>query len=260
MLLMERNKCRHLAIVAFQFAVCGELFGGADIALDRYTRHSSVALPEQEDLLAVELRVDFPASIVTVGDAVTYLLHRSGYSLVVSGQPDLDALMNMSLPRVHRSIGPIRLKDALKVLIGTPWIIAENKLARTVSFELKQQFAGASSLPDRHQDGTGEISDSANSAPAPIGSRSSATSAVTEWELSPDFTLYGNLAMWANKAKWQLDWNSRHDYEISHRSTYSGTLKEAVAQTLDYYRLAPVPLVATFYDANFVLVIESERP
>lgn len=97
---------------------------------------------DQTDILNVIITLKFPASISTVGDAVDHLLERSGYSLATSpyADPHQLTLLNLALPHVHRSIGPIKLRSALQTLAGPAWILVEDPVNRKISFDLLKKY------------------------------------------------------------------------------------------------------------------------
>ncbi len=232
--------------------------GGSDIQIDRYTQQSYAPSSEQSDLLSVVVKVDFPASIASVGGAIDYLLAQSGYAQRNTDRIELERLFSMPLPRVHRSIGPIPLRTALEMIAGKPWQIVEDPLERTVTFELKEGYTtrfDEIQHSGNHSEDEGLIwkYGSNQDMVTPVSNESS------PWQFDESLTLYQNIDSWATKAGWHLDWKSRHDYEISYPSEFTGTIKDAVAQALDFYRAAPVPLMAKFYDGNSVLVIEPLR-
>lgn len=109
----------------------------ADIRLARYT--SSAAAPEaaQLDPLEAIVQLTFPRSNVqTIGDAIGYLLLRSGYRLTPDpsmAQPARE-LLAMPLPEVHRRMGPYTVRTALSVLVGKPFAVTADASQRVVSY------------------------------------------------------------------------------------------------------------------------------
>ncbi|HEX4940761.1 MAG TPA: hypothetical protein VFX11_18950 [Candidatus Kapabacteria bacterium] len=107
-----------------------------------YAVINPTATADQRDLLAVVVSLKFPPNVTTVGQALTALLERSGYRLAYGDNtdPQLSTLMHLPLPQVHRSLGPIRLRDALQALAGSAWILVEDPVNRLVSFDLDSRF------------------------------------------------------------------------------------------------------------------------
>ncbi|MCP3667404.1 MAG: hypothetical protein GY696_33740, partial [Gammaproteobacteria bacterium] len=91
----------------------------------------------QANLLVVTMAVKFPKQIQTVGEAVRHLLQGSGYRLTAAELigPDTAGLFALPLPAVHRSLGPMMLKDALKTLAGPAFYLVQDPVHRLISFE-----------------------------------------------------------------------------------------------------------------------------
>lgn len=68
----------------------------------------------------------------SVGDALRYVLRRSGYQLCAGRETDaLDAL---PLPAAHYQLGPLQLRDALLALAGPARTLHVEHAARRVCF------------------------------------------------------------------------------------------------------------------------------
>ena len=208
------------------------------VRLARYSLQSPIPAATQTDLLSALIETEFPPQIETAGDAIDYVLLRSGYRRIDT--PGARRTMDHPLPRAHRKIGPIDLRSAIKTLAGEPWYLHEDGIQRVVWLTLS---ADAKYTPT-------EVASAAaqGTTQTPIAS--------VEWELDPLLTLRGNFDIWTRIAEWSLEWNSRHDYAVDQRAAYNGTLKDAVTAVLEHYRTAPIPLTATFYAGNAVLVVE----
>jgi type IV pili sensor histidine kinase/response regulator len=100
----------------------------------RYTLVELVPDPAQQDLMQQIVDVTVPATAsATVGDALRYLLLRSGYQLC-DPPGDMTAFDALPLPAAHIHIGPLTLRDALRVLAGTGWRVQIDDPARRVCF------------------------------------------------------------------------------------------------------------------------------
>lgn len=78
----------------------------------------------------------FPQEVATVGDALDYLLERSGYRFDEERSRWAQTiLLPQPLPEVHRDLGPIHLAEALGVLAGSAWRLKANPLYRTLVIE-----------------------------------------------------------------------------------------------------------------------------
>ena len=208
------------------------------VRLARYTLQSATAEAGQLDLLAALIETEFPPQIETAGDAIDYVLLRSGYRRIDT--PAARRTMNHPLPRAHRKIGPIDLRTAIKTLAGEPWYLHEDSIQRVVWLTLTADAKySPTELASASDQGTTQT-----------------PNASVEWELDPLLTLRGNFDIWTRIAEWSLEWNSRHDYAVDQVAAYNGTLKDAVTAVLEHYRTAPIPLTATFYAGNAVLVVQ----
>lgn len=108
-----------------------------DIRLSRYTTGSAGPDAAQIDPLEAVVQVSFPrSSVATVGDALHYLLLRTGYRLgaPLEGTPPASAVLSMPLPEVHRQLGPYSVRTALSVLLGTPFALSVDPVQRQVSY------------------------------------------------------------------------------------------------------------------------------
>ncbi len=108
-----------------------------DRQVGRYSSLATTPTEAQTELLATTMTLRFPSRIQTVGEAARYLLQRSGYRLarVESIGPDTVALFALPLPAVHRSLGPMMLRDALEMLAGSAFHLVQDPVHRLVTFE-----------------------------------------------------------------------------------------------------------------------------
>ncbi len=97
---------------------------------------STAPTKAQAELLETTVTVQLPARIQTIGEAVRYLLQRSGYRLATeeSIEPDTLALFALSLPTVHRHLGPMTLRDALETLAGPAFHLVQDPVHRLITF------------------------------------------------------------------------------------------------------------------------------
>ena len=108
-----------------------------DIQAGRYSLLAATPTQAQAELLATTMTVRFPERIQTVGEAVRYLLQRSGYRLahVESIAPETIALFALPLPAVHQNLGPMSLRDALETLAGQAFNLVQDPVHRLITFE-----------------------------------------------------------------------------------------------------------------------------
>ncbi|MBD3612050.1 MAG: OmpA family protein, partial [Hydrogenovibrio crunogenus] len=109
--------------------------------IGRYTSVSNTASFVQQNLLATEIKVNFPKRIKNLHQAFEQLLANSGYRLSQENLDiDIDVLYEQPLPDVHRWIGPMSLREALQTLAGQTWQLVTNPVDRTVTFKLDESY------------------------------------------------------------------------------------------------------------------------
>ncbi|MCB1849463.1 MAG: pili assembly chaperone [Gammaproteobacteria bacterium] len=108
-----------------------------DARVGRYSVVAAVPTEAQADLLATTLAIRFPERIQSLGEAVRYLLQRSGYRLAEAESmgPETAALFALPLPAAHRSLGPMTLRAALETLAGPAFNLVQDPVHRLVAFE-----------------------------------------------------------------------------------------------------------------------------
>ncbi len=108
-----------------------------DVQVGRYSVHAATPTAAQENILATIVTIQFPERILTIGEAVHYLLQRSGYRLISaeSIEPATASLFELPLPTVHRSIGPMQLQGALETIAGPAFRLVQDPVHRLITFE-----------------------------------------------------------------------------------------------------------------------------
>ena len=103
----------------------------------RYSLLTATPTEAQIELFETTVMIRFPQRIQSVGEAVHYLLQRSGYRLVPADviDPETAALLALPLPAVHRSLGPMTLRDALTTLAGRVFQLVQDPVHRLMTFE-----------------------------------------------------------------------------------------------------------------------------
>lgn len=110
------------------------------LRVDRYTFTSLKPKPDQRDLLNQIVDIRIPDHLApTVQDAMTYVLRRTGYQLCPA-TADTSRLFTLPLPAAHYRVGPIRLREALKMLAGPAWELQTQELERKVCFSLRPEY------------------------------------------------------------------------------------------------------------------------
>ena len=138
-------------ILVFVYAVVGACvivspqLHASEVQVGRYSALRALPTVAQVDLLSATITARFPERIQTVGEAVRYLLQRSGYRLAhhhVANSVTAD-LLELPLPAVHRNLGPISLQQALETLIGPVFRLVLDPVHRLIAFELCLPVPGA---------------------------------------------------------------------------------------------------------------------
>lgn len=121
----------------------------SEVPVGRYSVLTPLATPEQADILQTVVNVQFPQKVTTVGEALDYLLLRSGYRLAEtrSMDPGMRILLSKPLPEVHRTLGPITIEEALKTLAGHVYRLVVDPLNRLIAFDVKDKYRSLISTP-----------------------------------------------------------------------------------------------------------------
>ncbi len=112
--------------------------------IERYSTIDNKPKAAQINPLLTVVQVHFPREVETVGDAVNYWISYSGYSLVSDEKVsvELKEVLKQKLPQSDRNLGPLTIKDGLKVLVGQDvFDLVCDPLHRLVSFELNKKYA-----------------------------------------------------------------------------------------------------------------------
>ena len=112
------------------------------LQVSRYVTLAAVASDTQKDPLSALIpKLVFGHQVSTVQDALQVLLNDSGYR-IASYHPDprVHQLFNLSLPAVHRKMGPISLENALNTLAGPPWMLVVDPINRLITFQLPRHY------------------------------------------------------------------------------------------------------------------------
>ena len=109
----------------------------------RYTRIDPQVTPSQNSILGYKRKRTFSRkSVSTVGQAMQIWLRGTGYRLS-SMHPDwnVNQLLQLGLPNVHRTLGTVSIESGLKALAGDPWELVIDPVHRLVSFSLPAGYA-----------------------------------------------------------------------------------------------------------------------
>jgi conjugative transfer region protein (TIGR03748 family) len=114
-------------------AISSGAFAASDaVRVSRYTETVGPATAER-DPLAVVATLRFPRGVVgTVGDALRYLLQRTGYSLS-AGDADAEHLFALTLPESQRQLGPYQVRSMAQILVGDGFGVCSNARSRILT-------------------------------------------------------------------------------------------------------------------------------
>lgn len=111
--------------------------------INRYATVANKPLAAQVNPLLTVQQIHFPQEIKTVGEAIEWWLHYSGFSLVNKEKQlvSLQAVMYHPLPQTHKNLGPLTVKEGLEILVGQQvFTVIEDPIKRQVNFKLKPAY------------------------------------------------------------------------------------------------------------------------
>lgn len=109
-----------------------------EIQVGRYSTMKAAPTEAQKEIFETVVNIQFDKTVTSVGDAMRHLLQDQGIRLVVPKSKDasVHTLIALPLPKIHRRLGPMSLRDALETLAGAVWRLVQDPINRFVSFEL----------------------------------------------------------------------------------------------------------------------------
>lgn len=112
------------------------------IQTGRYSAVEPVPTTGQEAPLLTITAIQYPRQVNTVGQAITYTLKRSGYRLAPqhAHDPNMNVLIDLPLPEVHRQLGPMTVRQVLNTLSGSAFSLVTDPVHRYISFEVVPQY------------------------------------------------------------------------------------------------------------------------
>lgn len=118
-------------------ALAGLAFSGLACAgePERVARYSQLTGPTvaERDPLAVVASLRFPREVVaSVGEALRYLLQRTGYGLAAA-DPDTEHLFALPLPESQRQLGPYPVHVLAQLLAGNGYRVCVNPRTRVLT-------------------------------------------------------------------------------------------------------------------------------
>ena len=112
---------------------------GTQMQVGRYTVVPSTPSDKVIEPLLVIAKLTFPRqTVVTIGDAINYVLMRTGYRLTddVALGESAKTFLALPIPENQRVIGPYQVQNILAVLIGKSWALTVDHRNRVVGKQL----------------------------------------------------------------------------------------------------------------------------
>ncbi|WP_105903539.1 hypothetical protein [Vibrio gangliei] len=93
----------------------------------------------QEDPISNISSITFPASLITIGQAVNYSLLPTGYDLEdrTKFDPETRTVLMRKIPRTQRKFEYTTIEQVIQALVGNSFAINKDKVSRTISIEYK---------------------------------------------------------------------------------------------------------------------------
>ncbi len=138
--------CRHRSLAALALLAALPLAviaadSGDAVPVGRYTTIDAISEAEV-DPLAVVAQLRFPRDVVSnVGDALAYLLQRTGYAIQPTDEYST-RLFNLPLPDSQRQLGPARVSSLAQVIAGNKYRLCIDRYARRIIVQAENNGAG----------------------------------------------------------------------------------------------------------------------
>ena len=113
-----------------------------NISIGRYLSVAEKPQSEQQRLLQQQIQIKFPQNVLTIKQAVQFILQFSGYRLCDIDQLSQPAkeMLSQPLPEVDRTFGPMTLEQGLKTLAGDSFYLLIDPVNRIVGFKVRPTY------------------------------------------------------------------------------------------------------------------------
>jgi conjugative transfer region protein (TIGR03748 family) len=135
---MEHRKLLSLVLTS------AYLIGGCAVAaednnrhsISRYTSISTTPELRQSNPLLTVVSFSFPPTVTTVGQAVTYTIEQTGYTLVDAERLPEQAkiMLALQLPSIQRKFSYVTVQSALRALAGDAFVLLVDPIRRQISY------------------------------------------------------------------------------------------------------------------------------
>lgn len=134
---------------------------------------------------------------------------------------------------------------------GRPWTASLRDVARSAGLTIRVDW------PRHYLFLVPAVTPEVSLADLPAAKAVSTQPVVPTWSLQPGKTVQANLAIWAQRAGWQMAWDATVDYPVDLAASFQGDFVSAVKQLVTSYQEARVPLRVGIYNGNRVIRITS---
>ena len=159
---------------------------GSQVQVGRYTTQAGAPVETLSDPLSVFAQLSYPRQTVnTVGEAMAHTLVRTGFRMVPPEALDEPArqFLALPLPESQRRMGPHRVSDLLKTLLGPAWQLNSDPVTRQVWFT---RSATAANPPPQLPKAAAAPAQAVSAKDAPAGGARATTTASSGWPPSDD--------------------------------------------------------------------------
>jgi conjugative transfer region protein (TIGR03748 family) len=113
-----------------------------NVIIGRYLSVIEKPQSAQTRLLQQQIQIKFPQNILTIKQAVEFMLQFSGYRLADIKQLNQHAraMLSQPIPEIDRTLDPMTLEQGLTTLVGNPFYLLVDPVHRLVGFKLKNQY------------------------------------------------------------------------------------------------------------------------
>lgn len=136
-------KVRLLAMVGLSLFMTGIVFAQSNSTrVGRYLVEKNGPVRAQSNPLQTTFQLTFPNSVISLHDAINYLLSNTGYNLVSFRYQSSNVrdLLKQRLPLSDRQFGPMTVEQGLLALAGSTEQLLIDPAHRLISFKLKQPY------------------------------------------------------------------------------------------------------------------------
>lgn len=142
----RKSCCCTLTIIAALLAPVAAVAASDDVVpVGRYTTVDAVAEAEV-DPLATVAQLRFPRDVVSsVGDALRYLLQRTGYAIRANDDYST-RLFELPLPDSQRQLGPARVTTLAQTITGNSYRLCIDRYSRQVVVQALNSSSGCPAI------------------------------------------------------------------------------------------------------------------